>query len=528
MEKKRTSLIKFAKDLFRKKDVKRTIEEYEQLLHTSDQVSPGFLNQMADLYYHNGQMTLAVEKYLESAEAYSKENLINNAIAVCKKVLRLLPGNYDIYMKMGELYKKQGLHSDAVSNFREYIAHIGPDTDTGNAVTVYRSLLQLEPEDEALHSNFARYLEEAGRESEAIEQYKSLFFIYHRKGRKEKRTSLEEKLASFGIDTETLLAELQKKTDIEMTPHVETEKETGETGERGEAATGEPEEGEGEFIELGTGYHEVQEVEKSEALYPTDLEDALKPRRNAGETADEGMEEEEEEEEGEEEVKRPTLEFQSPVPLGEEEQEKEEEEEEKVSQDVSEEDDGEAGTEVTGKTPKTGGVFVIEENELIDYDTIDEEMKPAEEKPSDTAEEMLEKFKKGIDMHVAKEDFKSRFDLAMSYMNMKLWDEAIEGFSGVLHSPKYALPGLEFTGKCYLQKGDTGKARECFEKGLELAGYDREDYINIRYELGCLYLTMNRIDDAFEHIMHVHGLNENFKDIQELVEKVKSLKKGDL
>jgi tetratricopeptide (TPR) repeat protein len=88
--------------------IKRLLE-----LREKEPLSPRYSQLIGDLYVMNGNIDEAVKYYLESASLYENMDELNKAIALYRKILKLVPDNYDTYNKTGNLLIKMGLIGDA-------------------------------------------------------------------------------------------------------------------------------------------------------------------------------------------------------------------------------------------------------------------------------------------------------------------------------------------------------------------------------------------------------------------------------
>jgi tetratricopeptide (TPR) repeat protein len=69
-------------------DMDGALAEYEKLVDIEDSDPYNYVL-LADLHYKRGDQEKAVQRYLAAVAAYEKTTLYKNAIAVCKKMMRL-------------------------------------------------------------------------------------------------------------------------------------------------------------------------------------------------------------------------------------------------------------------------------------------------------------------------------------------------------------------------------------------------------------------------------------------------------
>ncbi|HXF58326.1 MAG TPA: tetratricopeptide repeat protein [Candidatus Saccharimonadales bacterium] len=110
---------KKAQGLVQKGDVNGAIAEYEKLFDSGDKDPYDFIV-VADLLAKRGSMQEAVRRYRQAIDEYAKTELYKNAIAVCKKILRISKEDLAIHRTLGDLYGKEGLYGDAQIHYLEF------------------------------------------------------------------------------------------------------------------------------------------------------------------------------------------------------------------------------------------------------------------------------------------------------------------------------------------------------------------------------------------------------------------------
>ncbi|HZV91067.1 MAG TPA: hypothetical protein VFF34_03540, partial [Candidatus Nitrosocosmicus sp.] len=110
---------KRAQALVQKGQVDAALAEFEKLFETGDRDPYDFIT-VADLLAKRGAMQEAVRRYRQAIEEYGKAELYKNAIAVCKKILRISKEDLQIHRSLGELYAKEGLYGDAQIHYLEF------------------------------------------------------------------------------------------------------------------------------------------------------------------------------------------------------------------------------------------------------------------------------------------------------------------------------------------------------------------------------------------------------------------------
>ena len=90
----------------------KALTEFEQLVEI-EQNNPNVYNEIGDLYLKLDQKREAFKSYHSAVDAYSQISLHNNAVAVCKKIIRLNPNDQTVCGKLAMLRHRQGFQRDA-------------------------------------------------------------------------------------------------------------------------------------------------------------------------------------------------------------------------------------------------------------------------------------------------------------------------------------------------------------------------------------------------------------------------------
>jgi len=104
-------------------DLDGALAEYEKLVGTEDSDPYNYVL-LADLLYKKGEHGVASDRYLSAVSAYEKASLYKNAIAVCKKMMRLSLSPAKVLGSLANLHALDGLSGEAALYYVQYAEHM--------------------------------------------------------------------------------------------------------------------------------------------------------------------------------------------------------------------------------------------------------------------------------------------------------------------------------------------------------------------------------------------------------------------
>src|ERR1043166_9723672 len=149
----------------------------------------------------------------------------------------------------------------------------------------------------------------------------------------------------------------------------------------------------------------------------------------------------------------------------------------------------------------------------------DTRMKVADEEPTGDEErdfqEMLARFKQGIDENIDEGDFQSHYDLGVAFKEMGLLDEAIAELQKALRAPEGKLRSSEALGVCFIEKGAYVVAESILRRSLELPASGDQERLGILYWLGRALEELGKRVEARELYGRVFAVDIRFRDVGE-------------
>ncbi|MGH7340538.1 MAG: tetratricopeptide repeat protein, partial [Candidatus Rokuibacteriota bacterium] len=180
-------LRKRAAEFEQKKQFDRALEVYVQILdeggkELEDEDVPLF-NRVGDMLMRQGSVTEALGYYERAVDMYAERGYLNNAIALCSKILRQSPGRAAVYYKLARISARKGFKSDARKNFLEYADRMQKLGMADEAFRALKEFASLYPDQDDVRLVLAELLSKENRKGEAIEQLQSLYDKLQSEGR---------------------------------------------------------------------------------------------------------------------------------------------------------------------------------------------------------------------------------------------------------------------------------------------------------------------------------------------------------
>ena len=199
-------LKKRAVELEQKKQFDKALALYIQFLQESegalDDVDVPLYNRVGDLLLRVGNASDALNYYEQAVDLYAERGFLNNAIALCNKVLRQSPGRASIYYKLGKISANKGFKSDAKKNFLEYADRMQKAGHIDEAFRALKEFADLCPDQDDIRLMLAEQLTKENRQDEALEQLQKLHDKLDSEGRTAEARATVDRMKS--IDPEAV------------------------------------------------------------------------------------------------------------------------------------------------------------------------------------------------------------------------------------------------------------------------------------------------------------------------------------
>ena len=159
-----------------------------------------------------------------------------------------------------------------------------------------------------------------------------------------------------------------------------------------------------------------------------------------------------------------------------------------------------------------------------------EESEPAEEKDLSNS---FENFRDELGLEdsepVEDDDYENHYHHAVAYQEMGLVEEAIREFQDAVNSvapddgTRRFLNCCTLLGHCFIEKGMPNLAISWFAKGFETPDLSNDERNGLSYELANAYEANGDIDESISEFEKIYGMDVDFRDVSERLEKLREL-----
>lgn len=163
---------------------------------------------IGDLYTKLNKKPEAVKEYTEVARANSQRGFYLKAIAVYKQVLKVDDTILDVHYKLAELYAKQRLMADAISEYSHIVNIFEKKGKTSDVMELLKKMTEVDPENVGVRLKLADLYQKLAFEKDALEQYFWIFDKLVSQGKLDKAEKIYLNLYSMNPSEQRVLAGL--------------------------------------------------------------------------------------------------------------------------------------------------------------------------------------------------------------------------------------------------------------------------------------------------------------------------------
>ena len=530
----------------------------------SDQDAPdiGLFNRAGDLATRTGASAQAVSFYEKAVDYYVEAELPNNAIAVCKKVMRNLPDRYSIHLKMGQIRAAQGFITDARSSFVTYAERVQVAGDTEEAFRALIEFVDLAPDDHEIRLLLGPQLAQHECRVEAVLQLSDARHIMMRKGLVDEADFGGFDLGDEAESDEGAVEEIpvavgglslgedaeddeiaDSLTELPLMSFADDEDDAKELPRIDEALV----EVEASFEESDAG--EAVEAAMEESLADAPAEEAASEHGalaakgdflGAIEALSTVVEAEPDEQPHHQRMVEYAFRSNDSSALAEayaglaeclqragQDQRAKAVFEQALTADPANERAKAGLGQLAGETAAGTAQEVSSAESYVDLGSMllgDEAEKTtrfvvAYEEPtgdeSADRQKMLSQFREKVSENIGADDATAHHDLGTAFREMGLLDEAIAEYQQALRASADHLPTYELLGQTFLEKNEPEAALRSLTRALDAPFEVEDELMGIYYYLAMAHETVGNKEQAVEFYDRVFSLDINFADVTE-------------
>lgn len=207
-----------ARKFEQKEDWRRAIEVYQKAIvefESGQDPNPdlSIYNRVGDLHMKANDPAAAVQAYERAVDLYSDQGFLNNAIALCGKILRVNPGRIQAYLKLAQLHARKNVVHDAKKNLIEYLERMNQVHQLEEAFKAVKAFADQFPGNQDIRLMLSDLLRASSRTTEAREQLEKLTEDLEAKGDAIGARRTRERLQAINEEDEAPIAR-QRKNDL--------------------------------------------------------------------------------------------------------------------------------------------------------------------------------------------------------------------------------------------------------------------------------------------------------------------------
>ncbi len=192
------TITKTAQKFAAKGQIHKAIEEWEKLLRESR--DGNIYNIIGDLYLKKREKRDAVAAFTKAANIFREDGFYLKAIALYKKVLNISPIEVEALIALAELNTEKGLLGNANEHYLSAAEVYMKEGSTEKALGIYEEVLKLIPSNINLRLKIADLYLKIDLKNKAVEEYLLAASDYLDKGEHEKAQQLYVKVVGFQPD----------------------------------------------------------------------------------------------------------------------------------------------------------------------------------------------------------------------------------------------------------------------------------------------------------------------------------------
>ena len=156
------------RDMMRQKKWQKALPELEKFARAEEQ-NFSIWNTVGDVHFRCGSSRDAIEAWRRAIDGFTIEGLYENALAIARKALRVIPGELEFQLTLSELYLAMGYDADALSSLGTYLRTCSRPSEP-ELRTFFRKVIDSSLQHPHLLEEILPLYREAGVEDEELQR----------------------------------------------------------------------------------------------------------------------------------------------------------------------------------------------------------------------------------------------------------------------------------------------------------------------------------------------------------------------
>jgi len=148
---------------------------------------------------------------------------------------------------------------------------------------------------------------------------------------------------------------------------------------------------------------------------------------------------------------------------------------------------------------------------------------PTNEK--DTFKEMFTEFSDKVHEQLGDKDVETFYNLGISYMDMELYQEAINEFQSASQGDQFKQESTQMIGVCLRKMGKFGESIEKFKETAKITK-DPVELMGIKYEIGLTLTEAGKLKEAFNMLGSIYKQDKTYRDVVKRLVEIKKKLQG--
>jgi tetratricopeptide (TPR) repeat protein len=145
-KKDKKKILELAEKYVKKGKLQEAILEYQKL-STADPHDLNLRSIIGDLYIQSGQKDKAITEFKKTVQLYEKKGLVNQSLAIYKKMNRIDPKDTETAIKLGGLLQNQGYLQEAKKKYLSAADILRKTGKIKEAISCFEKILKIDTED---------------------------------------------------------------------------------------------------------------------------------------------------------------------------------------------------------------------------------------------------------------------------------------------------------------------------------------------------------------------------------------------